>query len=67
VDLEQILEVRVESSALERKLNIGRIRLRTENPQLSEMTLEGVYEPERIAARIRELATPTRRVSEGSI
>ena len=65
VDLGQILEVRVESSALERKLNVGRIRLRTENPQLSEVTLEGVHEPERIAARIRELATQTRRVSEG--
>ncbi len=60
VNLEQVRAVDVGSSALERRLKVGRLYLRTDNPQLSELTLEGVHEPDRIATRIRELAKQNR-------
>jgi membrane protein YdbS with pleckstrin-like domain len=58
VDLRRVTDVAVESTALERRLKVGRVRLRTENPQQPDVFLEGVYDPQRIAQQIRTLAKP---------
>src|SRR5262249_55737708 len=55
VDLRRVTDVAVESTALERRLKVGRVRLRTENPQEPDVVLEGVYNPQWLAKRIREL------------
>lgn len=60
VDLGQITEVRVISSALQRKLKVGRVHLQTEIPHLADLSLEGVYDPYRIAERIRDLVKQNR-------
>lgn len=56
VGLRHVTDVAVESTTLERRLNVGRVRLRTENPQEPEVILEGVYNPRWLAERIGELA-----------
>ncbi len=58
VDLRQVSEVAVEATALERRLKVGRVRLRTEDPQQPDVPLEGVYDPQQIARQIRDLAKP---------
>lgn len=59
VDLRRVTDVAVASSALERRLNVGRVRLRTEDPHEPDVLLEGVYDPRRLAERIRDLAKRT--------
>jgi hypothetical protein len=57
VELHEVARVQVECSTFERRLDVGRLLLVGEQNHAPLAVMEGVYQPERIAEEIRQIAS----------